>query len=199
MTTSPTPVATIHARASLQVRALIFARATWPTERTPSGHFGFRPQKGTWHAYVDRGAKAAGILPTILPVLACPSCGGLLWLSPSEAAAKALRRMTGAPVPVAHQIDPMGRVAPDLRCQHGRCDFHRKVYLDRWNKTKPLYATAYVNLDKGEHGEIEIAYSHAMTPREARMHLGAGNYRVLGSGRAVGFFVDEKTGRVTAD
>lgn len=107
--------------------------------------------------------------------------------------------MVGQRVPEAHAVDSLGKVSPDLVCTHGRCDFHRKVYLDRWQKTKPLFALAYVNLSKGEHGAIEIAYSHSVDVREARHHLGRGNFRVIAGGPAIGFFVDEKTGRVTAD
>ncbi len=189
--------ATVHTQASINVRALVLARAKWESEPAPDGRMAFRPQKGTWYGHIVRGRGPADA--TVVPMVSCPSCGGILFLSHSEDAAKALRRMTGMPVPVAHRIDPYGKVSPDILCQHGRCDFHRSVYLDRWNKTKPLFAIAYVNLDKGVHGTIEIAYSHAIDAREARFHLGAGNFKVIGAGRAIGLFVNEKTGRVTAE
>ena len=186
---------TIHAKASINVRSIVLPRATWDTGICSDGLPTFSPKKGTWHAHVVR--TRSGII--VLPMIGCPACGGILTLTPDKEAAKLLRLWTGLPVPVAHAIDRYGKVSPDVLCKHGSCDFHRRVYLDRWSKTKPLFALAYVNLDKGEHGEIEIAYSHAIDAKEARMHLGVGNFRTIAAGPAVGFFVDEKTGRVTAD
>jgi hypothetical protein len=198
--TSPAaPTAVVHARASLDVRAIVLPRAQWDVLPTPEGRGGlaFRPQKGTWYGHIVRGRSRLDT--TVLAMIGCPACGGVLLLSQSEDAARALRKLTGLPVPVAHAIDRLGKVTPDVLCKHGRCDFHRKVYLDRWNKTKPLYAIAYVNLEKSEHGAIEIAYSHALSAAEARLHLGQGSFKVIGAGPAIGFFVNEKTGRVTAD
>ncbi len=196
---------TIHSHASVDIRTEVIARAQWATGRSADGRVAYRPEKGTWHAHVVRGRERHDV--TIVPMIACPSCNKLLMLSHSIAAAKVLRAMTGMPVPVAHQIDSLGKVSPDIRCNHPGCGFHRKVYLDRWQKTKPLFAIAYVNLERGEHGKIEIAYSHSIDAREAVFHLGTGKHiRVIktadgrpAAGPAVGFFVDEKTGRMTAD
>jgi hypothetical protein len=185
----------IHSRASIDIRTVVLPRAKWESTRTADGRLALVPQKGTWHARIVRSAHAS----TVIPMIGCPACGGLLLISHTEMTARELRLMTGMPVPVAHSIDHLGRISPDILCRHGRCDFHRKVYLDRWNKTKPLYAIAYINMAAGEHGEIEIAYSHSIDVKEARMHLGFGNFKIIGAGPAIGFFLDEKTGRLTAE
>ena len=185
---------TIHSQASIDVRAIALPRAKWEIAVSPDGRLACQPEKGTWCAHIVRGRSAHEVI--VVPMIACPSCNGLLMLTPSRGAAKVATRLLHMPVPIAHHIDHLGKVSPDIRCQHGRCSFHRKVYLDRWNKTKALFAIAYT---RGAHGEIEIAYSHAIDSREARMHLGTGDFRIIASGPAVGFFVDEKTGRMTAD
>lgn len=195
--TASTPTAVVHTQASLTVRAAVLPRATWETEIGGDGRMTFRPKKGTWHGHIVRGSSRFDRIT--VPMIACPSCAGVLFLSPSPEAARALSKMLGVAVPQAHRIDSLGKVTPDVLCKHGRCDFHRKVYLDRYRDSKPLYACAYVNLDAGQHGAIEIAYSHARTATEARHHLGRGNYRVIGAGPAIGFFVNEQTGRVTTD
>lgn len=197
---------TIHSHASIDVRTEVISRAQWPRVSTPDGRVAYEPVKGTWYGQVVRGRERHAV--TVIAMISCPSCAKLLMLSHSVQAARALRAMTGMVVPVAHQIDYLGKVSPDLRCTHGSCGFHRKVYLDRWNKTKPLFALAYVDLSKGEHGEIEIAYSHSIDTREAMFHLGktGKSIRVLTdakgrpvAGPAVGIYIDEKTGRITAD
>jgi hypothetical protein len=193
---------TVHSSTSIDVRTEVIPRATWRSARTSEG-FALHPMKGTWYGHVIRGRERHDV--TVVAIVGCPSCGKMLMLSHSLAAAQALRAMTGMPVPVSHQIDALGKVSPDIRCMHKGCGFHRKVYLDRWNKTKPLFAVAYVNLRTKE---IEIAYSHAVDAREAIFHLGANrrDIRVIttpdgrpAAGPAVGFYVDERTGRVTAD
>jgi hypothetical protein len=191
-------VATVHTQASFNVEAIVLPRATWETEETPDGRLAVRPQRGTWYGHVARGRAQHDV--TVIPVIACPNCGGGLFIPHSKEAATALRKLTGMPVPVAHAIDHKGKVSPDIHCQHGRCGFHRTVYLDRWNKTKPLYAIAYVNMDRGEHGQIQIDYTNAVDEREARFHFGVRpRCRIIKAGLAIGFYVDERTGRMTAD
>jgi hypothetical protein len=185
----------VHSHASINVRALVLPRAKWETARNAKGQLALMPRKNTWYGHIVRYQHSM----TVVPMIGCPACGGILAIPHSQDAALELQKMTGMPVPVAHRIDHLGKVSPDIRCQHGKCGFHRRVYLDRWNKTKTLYAIAYVNEDVGEHGAIEIAYSHSIDTREARMHLGKGNFRTIAAGPAVGVFVDERTGRVTAD
>jgi len=185
---------TTHSRASIDVRALALPRAKWGVQIASDGRLACAPEKGTWYGHIVRGRSAHEVI--VVPMLACPSCNGLLILTPSVGAAKIASKMLGLPVPVAHNINHLGRVLPDIKCTRPRCSFHRKVFLDRWNKTKALWAIAYT---RGERGEIEIAHCHAVDAREARVHLGPGDFRIIGSGPAVGFFVDEKTGKVTAE
>jgi hypothetical protein len=196
---------TIHSNASINIGTVVLPRARWNRAPTPDGRIAYEPIKGTWYGQVIRGRERHAV--TVIAIISCPSCGKLLMLSHSPDAARGLRAMTGMQVPVAHQIDYQGKVSPDVRCMHKPCEFHRKVYLDRWNKTKPLYAIAYVDLAKGEHGEIEISYCHAIDPKEALFHFQHGrNVRILtlpngrpAIGPAISFYVDEKTGRITAD
>jgi hypothetical protein len=204
--TSPAPAqasATVHTHAAITIGSVVLRRAKWETARDESGRIGVAPQKGTWYGHIVRGRNKHDSI--VVPMVGCPACGGALFLSHSADCAAALSLLLGIRVPVAHRIDGLGKVSPDLLCQRqghggGQCDFHRKVYLDRWNKTKPLYAIAYVNraAERGR-GAIEIAYSHALNAREARFHLGRGEFDVIGAGPAIGFFVDEKTGRVTVE
>lgn len=187
----------INSRASIDARVLVLPRAQWESEMTSQG-LALRPQKGTWYGHVVRGKGAHDV--SVVPMLGCPNCGGIVFLA-NEPAAETLRRMSGMPVPASHKIDHLGRVTPDVRCTHvrARCEFHRRIILDRWLKSKALYAVAYIDLTKGEHGEIEIDHCHAVDRREALFHFGQRkNVRIIDAGPAVGFFVDEKTGKVTA-
>ena len=189
--------AIVHEQASIDIRSIVLPRAVWERARTPEGLM-LKPEKGTWYAHVVRGRSAHDV--TILPMIACPACGGLLYLSHTKETAKVLGAMLGRPGPVAHSIDYLGKVSPDILCRHGRCDFHRRVVLDRWNKTKALYAVAYVDSLGGGHGRIQIDYCHAVDRKEALFHFArAKNRRLIDAGPAVGFFVNEQTGRVTAD
>lgn len=100
-----------------------------------------------------------------------------------------------------HTIDTIGLVQPDLQCkgQDGRCSYHRKTYLDRWNR-KPLYAAAVECWDDTrKKWEAEMVYTHAANSDEARFMLGpmvnGKSYRIVGVGLAIGFFVDGKDDR----
>ena len=194
------PLAQVHSQASIDVRSVVLPRAQWDHEMvTPhegaAPRLAVTPQKGTWYGHVVRGKSAHDV--TVVALFACPSCGGVLFLSHSPEAARAVRGLTGMPVPVAHRINHLGLVQPDLKCQHGGCSFHRRVYLDRWLKTKALYAIAYV---EGAHGTIKIDYTHAVDRREARFHFGPRkNVRIIDMAPAIGHFLDERTGRLTAD
>lgn len=179
----------IRQTASMAVRPAVLKRAEWDV--VPNGNI--IPQKGTWHAHIERRTPTD---VTVIAFLGCPSCGNKIVLSQSKDAATILSKWFGRTMPVIHAIDRLGKVSPDVLCMNGSCDFHRTVYLDRWNQTKPLYAMAYT---RGAHGRIEIAYTHATNQHEARLHLGAGNFRIIDIAPAIGFFVDEKTGRMTAD
>jgi hypothetical protein len=188
---------TVHSRASIDVRAIALPRAGWETDYI-GGRLSVKPQKATWYGHVVRGKSAHDV--TVLPMIGCPSCGGVLFISHTPETAKALGQLLGMKVPVAHRVDSLGKVSPDILCQHGRCDFHRRVYLDKWNKTKQLWAIAYIDADS----VIKIDYCHAVDRREAAHHYAASTAlrkgcRFIDAGPAVGFYVNEKTGRVTAD
>jgi hypothetical protein len=189
-----TATATVHTQASMSVRPIALALKKWETMRTPNGQLGLRPEKGTWHAQIVRGASRTD--STVVPMVACPRCAHLLILTPTPGAARAVSRMLGKAIPVAHSIDSYGKVSPDLLCMHGGCDFHRTIYLDQWNRQKPLYAIAYTK-DGGD--ELLIDYCHATNQREARAHLGAGNFNVIAVGPAVGFWQNEKTGKLSTE
>lgn len=197
--TQAAPIATVHTQTSINVRSVVLPRAQWDHEMVPgpggAPRLAVSPQKGTWYGHVVRGKSAHDVV--VVALLACPACGGLLFLSHSKEAAHAVRGLTGMPVPVAHQVNHLGKVAPDIRCQHQGCGFHRRVYLDRWLKTKALYAIAYV---EGDHGSILIDYTHAVDRREARFHFGPRrDVRIIDMAPAIGHFLDERTGRLTAD
>lgn len=198
MTDAQTVSATISSRAAIDVRAIVLPRAGWAYDFI-GGRLAVTPQKGTWYGHVARGKSAHDVI--VIPMIGCPSCGGLIFLSHTPETAKALSQMHGGvQVPIAHRIDHLGKVSPDILCKHGRCDFHRRVYLDKWNKTKALWAIAYVTPE----GKIQIDYCHAVDRKEAAFHY-AGSHggrkgcRFIDAGPAVGFYVDEKTGRMTAD
>ncbi len=187
--------AQVQSQTAIDIRSLVLPRARWEVSKGPDGRPCFAPQKGTWYGRVFRGRAAHDVLTVAM--IACPACGGASFLSHSPAAAKVVSRLTGMPCPVAHRVDYLGKVSPDLQCGRLSCSFHRRVFLDRWNKTKALYAIAYI---EGEHGAIQIDYTHAIDRREARFHFGKRKeVRIIDMAPAVGFYVDEKTGRMTAD
>lgn len=201
MNTAPQEAtASISRVSSVDPRAVVLERRTWKTMRDGSGHLlGIEPEKSTWHGLLHRDPHGT----TVIPLIGCPSCGGVLAIPHTGKGAAVLRALLNLPVPAAHSIDSFGKVSPDVQCRHVRgdhaCGFHRRVYLDRWNKTKPLYAIAYIDLSKKGREEILIAYSHAVDAREARLHLGKGNFDIVGVGPAIGFHVDERTGKVSVE
>lgn len=178
-------VATIQGNASVVVRPLALARAMWPRQDGPSGP-GFRPIRGTWYAHLDK----SGPTSIVVPMLSCPSCAGLLFVVHSQPTARILGRMMKTIVPVAHSVSTEGKVSPDIKCMHKGCNFHRTVYLDKWDRLRPLYCIAFT---EGRGIDVQFAFSHAVSQKEARVHLGAGNFNIIGIGRAVGFLFDEKT------
>jgi hypothetical protein len=182
----------IHSTSSVITRPVVLSRAQWKT-----GPGTVEPQAGTWFAFKDHGPNGNGILANVVPMIGCPRCSGLIVLSCDSASSAYLARvMRRAQVPVVHAIDRLGKVTPKVKCMHAGCGFEGSLYLDRWQDAKPLFAIAYT---RGSRGRIEIAYSHATNAKEARVHLGPGDFHVIGAGPAIGFFVDEKTGRITAD
>jgi hypothetical protein len=144
------------------------------TEGEPSG----APKKlvdyipGTWCERQD------WMNPEILAIFACPAC-------------HETRLLTRA----VHTISPIGLVQPDIQCKgnRGTCSYHRKTYLDRWNR-KPLYAAAVEVWDPRKRTwSPEMVYTHATNQEEATRQLGqtidGKSYRIVGVAPAIGFFV----------
>jgi hypothetical protein len=129
---------------------------------------------GTWFPRED------WMDPRLLVTFSCPNCHAIRML------------MKGV-----HDIDHMGRVKPDIQCKAGNCTFHRRVYLDRWNK-KPLYAVALEIWDQRKKSwKPEIRYTHAENEAEARFMMGdpiTQGFRIVSAGPAIGFFVEDKVG-----
>jgi len=184
--------ATVRSSASLVVEPLVLRRAMWPrlmTDRGPS----FRPIPGTWYAHIEKHGYGASV---VLPIVSCSKCTKIFFLVHTAPASEAFTRMTGAAVPVTHRISPIGEVRVlrgkeaegDVECPH--CGLHRHLYLDQWNRLRPLYCTAYVR--EGTVAPVLFMYSHASTAKEARFHMGAVRHQVIAVGRAVGFLFDEK-------
>lgn len=189
------PQFTTDSRVSINVRAIVLPRAGWEHEYI-NGQLAVKPVRGTWYGHVFRGKSAHDV--TVIPMIGCPNCGGLTLLCHLYDTQKAIAQLMSIRFPVVHKIDHLGRVSPDLTCKHGSCDLHRKVILDKWLKTKPLFAIAYVENDS----DIKIDYAHAIDKKEALAQWAPQlkkNCRVIDAGPAVGFYVDEKTGRITAD
>lgn len=195
-----TQAVSIQSTASVVVEPLVLRRARWPrvvTERGPS----FRTIPDTWYAHIEKRGFNSSV---VLPIICCPRCKKMSFLVHTQDAAAAFTRMTGSPVPVTHRISPVGEVkvlngkdrSGDVMCPHTGCGLHRHVYLDQWDKLRPLYCTAYV---EGSSPEVRFAYSHASSTKEARFHLGAGKFQVISVGRAIGFLYDEAKKTMTAD
>ena len=198
---TPAPPVQVHTRAALSTRAAILPRAAWHVSSAPDGTPAFTRSaeggpvpKGTWFAWILRKRDGGSV---VMPLVSCPVCGGLIRLH-TDKSTPIYRIAYGKPdLPVVHKIEANGKVSPDIMCMSGRCDFHRTAYLDRWSRTKPLWAIAYV---EGPHGIIKIDYTNAVNKKEALFMFGVRpNVRIIDAGLAIGFFVNEKTGRVTAD
>lgn len=185
--------ASVFSQASLVVQPEIVPRAMWGKKLGPKGEPMFRPVKGSWYAHMHKPRIGASV---VVPILSCPACAGLLFLSHRPETARVLGGWMGRVVPVAHSISLVGKVSPDLKCSQPRCGFHRTVYLDKWDRLRPLYCTAYT---EGSNPEIQFAYSHATSMKEARFHLGAGRFNVISVGRAIGFKFDEVKNKLSAD
>jgi hypothetical protein len=195
-----TQAISIQSAASVVVEPLVLRRAKWPRVMTARGP-SFRTIPDTWYAHIEKRGFNSSV---VLPIVCCPRCKKMFFLIHTQDASQAFTRMTGAPVPVTHRISPIGEVkvlngkdrSGDVVCPHPGCGLHRHVYLDQWDKLRPLYVAAYT---EGSSVEVKFAYSHATSMAEARYHLGAGKFNVISVGRAVGFLFDEKTNKTSAD
>lgn len=114
----------------------------------------------------------------VLALVGCPKCGKANGLVES-----------------VHSVTSTGEVQPRFQC--AECDFARGIYLDRWNKRKPLYAIA-IERRAGNRIVAEMHYAHASNEREARFHLGPGNYRVVAVAPAVGYHAEDDNGEAAS-
>ena len=89
---------------------------------------------------------------------------------------------------------PWPPAAPDFRALDRA---RKKIYWRLLPLLVVCYAIAYV---EGVHGAIKIDYTHAVDRREARFHFGPRrDVRIIDMAPAIGHFLDERTGRLTAD
>lgn len=191
--------ATVQSSSSLVVEPLVLRRAKWPkvaTERGPS----FRPVPDSWYPHIEKRGYNSSV---VLPIVCCPKCSKIFFLVHTQLAAESFSKMTGASMPVTHAISHVGEVTVlgdkrgDVQCPHTGCGLHRHLYLDQWDKLRPLYCTAYV--DAGTVAPVKFAYSHATTVKEAMFHFGSRRVNIVSVGRAVGFLYDEATKKISAD
>ena len=191
--------AEINSAPSLQVHPVVIERAVWKViKKQVNGktQLGFESVKGTWFPFIVKLNKLETVA---VPIVSCPACGMLLFLS-TEKSQRGLMHLLGHAVPVVHSVNKEGLISPDVRCDTSgsrKCNFHRKVYLDRWSNQKPLYVIAYVEVGKSE--EILFDYCHAANRGEAGLHFGPRKVHVIDVGRAVGYLYDEKAKTATAD
>jgi hypothetical protein len=150
---------TIDRSPSLNIVEFVFRREDWTftTDGHQTGINKDTAPPGTWCLPCE------GCEKTVLGFFRCPNCKEISVLDSR-----------------VHKVDNLGKVSPSLQCKYSGCSFHRKCYLDKWNN-KPLYACAVVR-----NGRNEIHYMHARTAAEARIHLGAGDYKIVGIGLAIG-------------
>jgi hypothetical protein len=197
----------VQTRAALNTKPAVLPRAEWKVSNAPDGTPAFGSvrggpiPRGTWFAWILRKRDGGTV---VMPLVSCPKCGGLTRLH-TDKSTPIYRVAYGRPnLPVVHKVESNGKVSPDVACANPRCDFHRTVYLDRWNRTKPLWAIAYVEMPSGR---IQIDYTNAVNGKEALFHFGMAvkdgkivstrkNVQVIGAGPAVGFFVNERTGKM---
>ena len=164
--TIPKTTTIFDSNVSLNIRPFFFKKADqWETQ-TVNNQIGYRGTPGTWLKIESRSA------PRLLAFICCPNCKQI----------RALMRGI-------HIVDFYGKIKPDLICDVAdnvtmhRCSFHRKSYLDRWQKGRPLYAIAV----EYHNGKPEIFYCHADNQAEARAHVGPGDYRIIAIGPVIGY------------
>jgi hypothetical protein len=150
---------TIDRSPALNIEVYVFPRETWKffTDGRNTGIDKDTAKPGTWCLPCE------GVSKSTLGFFRCPNCKEISVLDNR-----------------VHRIDQFGKVTQSLQCKYKGCSFHRKCYLDKWND-KPLYACAVVR-----NGVNEIHYMHARNQAEARLHLGAGDYKIVGIGLAIG-------------
>jgi hypothetical protein len=126
----------------------------------------------------------SGQSKTVLAMICCPSC----------------RRVQIVDSRV-HKFSQKGQIliTDNSEPEHAHaficmCGYVRRVFLDRWLK-KPLYACAIERFASDGKIVPEIVYVNANSPQEAKIQCGAGNYRFVEVGLAIGFFTADKNGK----
>jgi len=149
------------------VRPLIFSREDWPMvgEGRKAQIQGL---PGTWFKLPENSP-----LKGALTLICCPGCKKISILLKKD-----------------RKIDVFGKVSPSFKCASKECSFHHTIYLDKWHDGKTLYAIATI-----ERGKIEFTYCHATNDTEARFHLGAGRYKIIGIAPAIGLWANDRNGR----
>lgn len=157
---------------------------------------GFTPPKGQWSAWTTRiGNQSKTGKITVVAMIGCPKCGGIIYLPHTPDAAHALGNIMKMPVRVTHQIDRVGVVSPGIICPH-KCGFERgqrDVKLVEWDRERRPYAA---QMRHRKSNRIYTVYTHAYDQREACMHLAPGPQEtaVTPPAPVIGWLGDEKTG-----
>jgi hypothetical protein len=168
----------VYTNPSLIVEPIIFKKADWTFRYKANGTVDPIGIPNTWCEPTEHLKQAQ-----IMALFCCPNC-----------------KRISAIVQWLHEVNRFGKVSPSLQCMNPkRCSFHRNAYLDMWNN-KPLYACAVERVLRDGTLKAEIHHMHANNVTEARIHLGPGNYHIVGIARAIGFFVEDKHGeKLSAD
>lgn len=187
---------------SINPAAVVMGRAKWKTDPSTGAPV---PEKGTWYRF--HGERAGSSV--VIPMFGCPNCGRINFIVSDREQAEVLAGLSSKDETgkarhwfegkiMLRQISRVGKVTPDVHCGGPGCGFFRAVYLDRWQDEKPLWCVAYI---EGPNPRLIFDYTHAVNEREAAIQIGAfiGNKKIIASGPAVGFKVDEKTGAYSAD
>jgi len=165
--------------------ALVLPKAEWSFD-----HGRITSAPGTWCKPPEGAPK------DFLALVCCPKCKGVCVISSRvhTVSFEGRVRVTGADLGRGTFICKY-RAYPKDR----PCDLNRDLYLDKYS-IKPLYAVAIERILPNGRVNPEIWYCHATTEVEARQHIGAGHYRVVAVGPAIGYLADDRHGdRLSAD
>lgn len=145
--------------------AIVLRKAEW--ERNGAG--GILPVPETWTRFREA--------PEILALISCPRC-------------KAPNALLGGKHAISRDAC---KVTPYFECAH--CRYRpESLHLDSFFD-KPLYAIAIERFDRESQAWIaEIHHCHARDEREARFHLGRGDYRIVAVAPAIGYHVADEHG-----
>ena len=85
-----------------------------------------------------------------------------------------------------------------VECRQRR-NAEKLAAMNQAKNGQPLYAVAVTRRRLGKWRAPEIIHVHADSPAQAKMHAtaGEGQLKVIGTGLAIGWFQDEKTGAIS--